>query len=318
MNTPHLSPPSNRIHLMPEPITISTNVRKHAGESHYHNFCQMFYTLAGEFPHTINGKTYLQKTGCCAFVLPYVSHTTVSINADQNPISIGASFSDRFLTNHGYSFFSYSKNHAFFEGMKIPPFTIFEGSKKDEADTLMRKLRNEFDKHKEMSYSAIADTLSEFLRLLCTQHYTPAAIPKNSIIERANAINDAVTYLAEHFNEKISIDRLAETALMSRRSFFRNFEEVTGTTVTEMLSRFRIKQSLPLLLYTEKTLDEIARDVGLYDKSRYSKVFFEIHGISPQKYRTDHLPTAFRYINNYKRQWRWVEDPDYDEQENTQ
>lgn len=310
MISPNLSPPANRLHLVP--ISITTEVLREKHSLHFHNFTQIFYVMAGQFPHTIGDKTYTQTPGSCAAIFPYTAHTPDSVESDANPIYICISFPDNFLTNRGYNYFSYANTFANFEGLQIPLFSKFNGKDKEKADILVRKMSDEFRRHKNMSLDIIAETLAEFLRFLC--HNAPdgaqTMVPTSSIIERANAINNAVTYIAEHYNEKIPIDALASIAAMSRRSFFRNFEKITGTTVSQLTLLFRLKNALPPLVYTEKPLDEIAREVGLYDKSRFSHAFSEVYGVSPAKYRETQRPVAFKKVNYNKRQWTWLEKQD--------
>lgn len=321
MNIPALSPPANRMHLMREPITIATEVlRTRDPQSHYHNFTQIFFSVAGDMYHTVNNQMYFQAPGSCSCVKPYESHSNDTIDSDANPIYICISFFDEFLTSHGYKYFSYANKYAFFEGMAIPSCVTFTGSNREKATELMRGLQDEFNKHKEMSFDIIADMLAEFLFLFCS--CATGGAKKNpvrsGVIERANAINKSVTYLAEHYNEKINIDDLAAIATMSRNSFFRNFEMITGTTVSDMLLRFRLKNALPPLVYTEMSLDAIAKNVGLYDKSRFCHAFSKIYGMTPSEYRHKNTANATKKLNYHKRRWRWIEDPDYDEQENTQ
>ena len=85
-----------------------------------------------------------------------------------------------------------------------------------------------------------------------------------------------------------------------------------------MLLRFRLKNALPSLVYTEMSLDAIAKNVGLYDKSRFCHAFSRIYGMTPSEYRHKNTANATKKLNYHKRRWRWIEDPDYDEQENTQ
>lgn len=313
MNIPNLSPPSNRIHLMTEPITIATEVlRTRDSQSHYHNFSQLFFSLAGDMYHTLNNQIYFQSTGSCSCVKPYEPHSNDTTNSDANPIFVCISFFDEFLTSHGYKYFSYANKFASFENMCIPSFVTFIGEKREKATELMRGLQNEFNKHKEMSFNIIADMLAEFLFLFCSCASDESKAPsiRSGIVERANAINKSVTYLAEHYNEKISIDTLAEIAMMSRNSFFRNFEMITGTTVSDMLLRFRLKNALPPLVYTEMSLDTIAKNVGLYDKSRLCHAFSKIYGITPAEYRRNNTANASKRINYHKRRWKWLEYPE--------
>lgn len=288
------------------PVKVSTEVYRKRGEFHIHTHTQMSYVLAGSMNHIVDGKTFVQNPGSCVIIPAYTNHTIDTTESEDTPGVVFISFHDSFLTERGHRYFSYSNKHARFEEYVLPLFTELYGEKKEKADELMRELRREFDKQKNMSFDRLADLLSDFFRLLCTD----SAMDSDFVLleERANAITLAVKYIENNYYKKITIDELCGMAAMSRCMFTKHFKAITGMTVADFLHHVRLGHAKTEILFTEKSLSEIARDVGFYDKSRLAHAFAEEFGMTTSEYREKvrHL-TIDEHIS-YMRRWQWLSD----------
>lgn len=98
-------------------------------------------------------------------------------------------------------------------------------------------------------------------------------------------IRDAVTYIAEHYYEKLNISQVAAQVGLSEGHFSRVFKKYTGMPFREYLCRIRVEESKHLLRATDYSLSDIAIAVGFPDQSYYSKIFKRIVGISPGQFR---------------------------------
>lgn len=293
------------------PITVVTKVL-HGKDARpvFHNYSHLCYVLAGNIVHKIDDNIFYQSPGTCSFVSHYVPNSIDSTESEVSPVHVHISFPDEFLTKRGYNFFSSSKGIALFNGKRIPEFVSFPKELRSRADALFRKIMHEYDHHKNTNYNLLAGYLADFLDfyISCTSPEPEALSISNNTKERAIAINKTVEYLAKNYHKQISVDELAQMALMSRRSFFRNFEEVTGTTVSQILLSLRLKAAAVLLIYTDKTLDEIAKEVKLYNKSRLSSLFTKEYGMSPREYRKIVRPRELKRAPYWNRRWTWLDD----------
>jgi AraC family transcriptional regulator, transcriptional activator of pobA len=59
----------------------------------------------------------------------------------------------------------------------------------------------------------------------------------------------------------------------------------TGRTVQEWIIERRMAEARTILEETDLPVAEIARRVGVFDPSYFSRQFTRIHGISPRKWR---------------------------------
>jgi len=284
-------------------IAIESMCNRKKDRLHYHDYVQIWYVLTGVLAHTVENTEYLQTAGSCVIVLPFTEHAINTLYSEDTPVALTISLSDDFFTSKGYDFFSHLKKYAHFEGYSIPEHVLLHGSEKETADRLARNMLLEFSPKSNPDFHKLSGLLCEFMRLICRD---PAQKKDLSlIIERTEPILRAVRYIATHSNEKIKREDLCTITAMSRTNFSKAFKEVTGTTTKEFLLGLRIRKAQYLLQYTDKSLNEIAADTGLYDKSRLTHIFREHLGISPVQFRYETRPEAIESDKQTRRRMKY-------------
>lgn len=98
-------------------------------------------------------------------------------------------------------------------------------------------------------------------------------------------IQEAQTYIENHFEEKISIEELSEKLNIGRRNFDRRFIRATGNTPLEYAQRVKIESAKKTLENSRKTIQEIMYEVGYSDIKAFREVFKKYTGISPADYK---------------------------------
>lgn len=88
----------------------------------------------------------------------------------------------------------------------------------------------------------------------------------------------------------ISVAEMAERANLSEDHFIRVFKKAKGVTPGEFVLGARIDSAVSLLLFTSRTISEIADELGYCDIFHFSKQFKKRMGVSPRNYR--HTGTA--------------------------
>lgn len=100
----------------------------------------------------------------------------------------------------------------------------------------------------------------------------------------------AMTFALEHLDEPLEVDTLAAQALLSRRTFDRQFRAVVGISPLQWLLHQRILQAQRMLEQTDLPVDAIARRVGFTAGVSLRPSFRRIVGVSPQDYRNTFRP----------------------------
>ena len=108
---------------------------------------------------------------------------------------------------------------------------------------------------------------------------------KFGMYDMGSAIYDVLLYLDLHYKENIDIADMMKLAHMSRSSFFRSFKDVTGDSFSHYLNRLRAAKAHELLSQTKLPLHEIAENTGFSSTAHITRIFREIHRVSPSEYR---------------------------------
>jgi len=99
-------------------------------------------------------------------------------------------------------------------------------------------------------------------------------------------IINAQHYIEENFNEKISVEKLAERFALSRRNFIRRFKKATSNTPIEYIQRVKIEAAKKSLETTLDSVNEIMYDIGYNDGKAFRNIFRKYTGLTPAEYKS--------------------------------
>lgn len=102
---------------------------------------------------------------------------------------------------------------------------------------------------------------------------------------RTKRIREAMTFIDQHFGDPISVDDIAERSGLSKYHFMHRFREQTGYTPVQYLTKVRIENAARLLQLSDRTIDEIAHQVGYANGNYFCKIFRKYVGCSPGTFR---------------------------------
>lgn len=110
----------------------------------------------------------------------------------------------------------------------------------------------------------------------------PSGKKENSVSRRMQRF---LAYVEKHYAEEISLDRLAESANVSKSECLRCFRSSMQTTPYKYLMEYRLSRAAILLQETDEPIGEIAFRTGFHQASYFGKCFREKTGFSPRDYR---------------------------------
>ena len=91
-------------------------------------------------------------------------------------------------------------------------------------------------------------------------------------------------YIETHYAENITLEQTAALFNLNKSYFCRLFKQTTGASFVSFLNYLRISKAEELLL-CEKSLAEIAEQVGFASVSYFSRTFKKIKSMPPQQYK---------------------------------
>lgn len=124
--------------------------------------------------------------------------------------------------------------------------------------------------------------MAALCQYLCALPRTSADIGKGT--ELAQRVRDyiEVNYAASSLNITQIADYLDLTASYASALYKRQ----TGESMMDTINQVRLRHAKQLLLQSDKTLDDIALEVGYYSTSTFLRAFKKREGITPGQYRT--------------------------------
>jgi transcriptional regulator GlxA family with amidase domain len=106
-------------------------------------------------------------------------------------------------------------------------------------------------------------------------------------------IQQVQDYIEHHYEDKISIETLANLISAGRRTFERRFKEATNNTPIEYIQRVRIEAAKLSFEASRKNVSEIMFDVGYTDTKAFRDIFKKITGLTPIEYRNKFAKMAY-------------------------
>lgn len=100
-----------------------------------------------------------------------------------------------------------------------------------------------------------------------------------------DCVTAARTYLTDHYNERITLDDLAERYSINKYYFQKLFKKHTGFTPNEFLILSRLDRAKELLRTTAMPISAVAAQVGVDNVSHFINLFKKHEHITPNIYR---------------------------------
>ena len=98
-------------------------------------------------------------------------------------------------------------------------------------------------------------------------------------------LRPTLEYIANHFDEPISIEELAALSLMSPSNLIRYFRRCLDVTPHEYILLYRLKQSKRLLVSTTESIERIAELCGFNSASHFARAFKKENQMTPKEFR---------------------------------
>ncbi len=263
------------------PLRIRRMAPQNASHLHCHEFTELVIIYDGKGLHAIGDNPPAELSRGNVFVIPKgvyhqylqegVSLVNILFDTDLLPLPL--------LDVYAMPYF----NMIFKGRAENPEIFKLTGEELEEVLTLTGKLEIELGEH-QSGCQFMATAL--FMQIIMYLARSVGGKVENTRSPHIG-ISRTIEYMHKHFTEKVSIEKLAETAGMSTRSLLRHFKRINGASPKEYLIELRINYACELLDNHRLSIDEIAFNSGFSDSSHFSKELKKMTGVTPSKYRAD-------------------------------
>ena len=176
-----------------------------------------------------------------------------------------------------YMFYVQSKNRV----------TVF-GTDHPVNPTLKRFMRESYEEYtdKDICYKLpiranIYHMMTALLRYYCGSKNELDRMIYHNVLR----LRPVITYIDEHFREKIYIEELSAMINVSPDYFTKMFKESIGKTPIDYINGMRVNSAMELLCTNEMSMNESADSIGFCNPNYFHKIFKQYMLTSPLAYR---------------------------------
>lgn len=108
---------------------------------------------------------------------------------------------------------------------------------------------------------------------------------ENSLSVSSNIYFQVIYYLHLHYKEELALEDIASYLYYNKNYLCSLLKAQTGQSFIDLLHEVRIFHACALLKATDKTINEIAFEVGFNSLETFFRVFKNLKGIPPSEYR---------------------------------
>ncbi|MGG7213554.1 AraC family transcriptional regulator [Clostridium nigeriense] len=285
MNQIDLSMQTNNSTPINKKIILSANIQEknnfYSFPKHIHQSIEIYYFIEGSCKMDIGKETVMSEAGNIIIIL---TNTVHSFYLDSN-------ISCRFI-------------HIHFDPYKLSSIFMDKEVFNIDLSSILSSINSYYklvaDENMISLLFLIIDEVNDsnqFSETLCTLHLTELLIyfmKKENIsslfsTSKSNGTSNyvflAFEYIKQNYSEKILISDIANYLNISSRYLRKLFYEATNLTVLQYINIYRINKSIDLMATTDNSLTDISLSVGLGDIQHFSRLFKNIIGINPSKYK---------------------------------
>jgi len=179
-----------------------------------------------------------------------------------------------------YGFFSYSANEA----LHLSPKE--EKQIKSIVENIKIEYQNNQDEFSKDIIISQLGTLLKYANRFYERQFLNRKELSNDLLEQFNQQLEDYFYSGQLQENGIpNIEQIADQLLVSQRYLSDTLKKETGKTSTEHLQLYLIDEAKNILLKPNKTISEVAYELGFEYPPYFSRLFKKKEGISPSAYR---------------------------------
>ena len=237
--------------------------------THKHDFVELVFVFSGTCTHTVEGQSFQQNAGSFTVINSFTGHELVAA-----PDCLCLTTKIRIDTFRDF--------HIQNLPLLAVPVCFDCGDDAFMRDTLLTIYEQQA---KEACYhDEIISLLLQSVLIYCMQNYRDTVKFLYSGTKLEGRMLEIMNYMFENF-QNISLRGLAHHFGYSEPYLCKLFREEAGSTFTQILREFKLKQAKKLLQTTDKKLNEICDSIGYADTTQFIRDFKQQYGYTPAKYR---------------------------------
>ena len=250
-------------------------------EYHSHDFLEMAFVMSGTGRYRVEGNVFSIQEGDLLIFNPGARHQALYCPEAEVPAT-------EFFV--GFSDIQFQGLPA--NTMPLPDGAILihtTGELRRRIYRICTSMQEEKTENRQGRYFMMKAYLMQYILLVIREQCAPVERSKGYSFESVNKkylVEQILNYFEEHYNEKISLDQIAENMYLSPFYISKIFKSETGAPPIRHLIDIRLENAMELLESGGYgSIQEVAARVGYDDAYHFSKLFKKRYGISPSQAR---------------------------------
>ena len=252
-------------------------------EPHVHDYYQLYFVTEGVLRHHLNGEYRDLRPGDGFLLPPNLPHC---IEKQSEACGFFAlSFQRKFLSGHlpmvDDFLISLSQLEKPLSGMTFPEYDVAL------LTQLLMKMTAECANVQAGSWEILHQGLLLALTLFARRFYE--TVPgEDPLLSSRQKVLRVIDFVNVHFTREITLEQVVAENGISKATFCKLFENLTGMTFSKYLHTRRIEKAKQLI-YEGHKIAQVSALCGYQDFSTFYRNFKKITGISPTDYRAEEM-----------------------------
>lgn len=255
---------------------------------HTHNYIELGYVVEGTFKQKILGKDITFREGELFLIDKNCIHQDYLVNQDSTVIFIGMSnelFDEMMVGKLGEEKIIDFLKKSLLKQKDTLQYLHFvtKNRNNDKLEKNIIALIKELENNDEASRYIIKGIIMRILNLISMKYSFSLSIEQRR--EITSFITEEIKqYIYDNY-ASVTIKDLVDKFHFNEDYFNRILKQKEGMTYSEYVRNIRLKKSVELILSTDKSIEDIAREVGYNNKGYFYKIFLMKYGVTPATYR---------------------------------
>lgn len=244
-----------------------SSVNDNTMRSHFHAYFELFYLEKGKRAVVTGERSFILQPHEFIIFPPYTMHH---------------SFSERDV--------AFSRIVLYFIPEALPaelalqlqqerqPHAFSAGQQRDFYEQLCALLSEQEQQSKESFQELAMHSRLNLLLISALRHKSKEFTPQSEV-----KIASIVQYVHNHYFQELSLDKLAQLFFINKYSLCREFKSFTMCTFVEYLNKIRVLHAQRLFVESDKSITQIAVEVGFGSLTHFERIFAKYSKQSPKK-----------------------------------
>ncbi len=246
---------------------------------HYHDECELFVPLAGQWKYLIGNMQGDIGPGEAFLLPPRLPHSffTLTQTTSCKPCCYVLFFNLPLSDFDQIAEFNVSDTlrKRFYGGarLRVPPALSDSLNSLNRCDAGLPAV------------AAFAGILHSLLHTPMTALLAQRSVDYSGVLQSSDAITQIGDYLARHSHEKLTLAQIADATCFSVPTMCRLFRQGTGHSIFGYMRELRLSRVKLQLAWTNQSITDIALSSGFASQGSFYRAFHDATGHSPAAYR---------------------------------